>query len=324
MTPTTALVQRDPQMLAANMGSIEKTVLSRADLEFFGKLIQEAGLIPFDKNVPAKVQYYRVLAKVCAGVAHGFDPVSAQENMHVIQGRCVLSARGMAIKLRRTGRYDTRIEKLDETGCKLAVLERNDEGKWILKGHVEFNKTHADKAKLTTSNASMYDKWGPDMFYANAIKRVVRRFAPEVMDTLPLDYRVAKEADPPPQVAPVSAPAQIASGQAVQAEPVSTEAEDVGAEYVEREYIEQVPDEVAEALADSTIDGDFVEASGNEEYTEPGLFSPEDGMLEDLRISVGDLLKEVGTVKAKAVMGDKKLAELGIDDLKAVHSTLLN
>jgi hypothetical protein len=168
-------------------------VLTRAELNFFADMVVMADLIPFDRNTSKEVQKFRVMSKIVAGAAHRFDPISSQENLHVIQGRVVLSARGMAIKLRRTGRYDTRVEKLDETGCKLAVLEKDNTGKWILKGHVEFNREHADKAGLLKSNSAMYDKWGEDMFYANAIKRVCRRFAPEVLDTEPMDYRLSKE-----------------------------------------------------------------------------------------------------------------------------------
>ena len=149
-TPSEALERPQPQESTAieqarnTVTAIQTaTILNRSELTFFADMIEAADLIPFDKNVPKAVQKFRVMAKIVGGAAHGFDPISSQENLHVIQGRCVLSARGMAIKLRRTGKYDTRVEKLDENECRIAVLEKNDAGKWMLKGHVEFNKARA-------------------------------------------------------------------------------------------------------------------------------------------------------------------------------------
>lgn len=188
-------------------------MMNRAELTFFADMIDAADLIPYDKNVTKEKQKFRVMAKIVAGAAHLFDPISSQENMHVIQGRCVLSARGMAIKFRRSGKYDSRIEKLDSEGCVLAVLERSGDGsQWLLKGRVSFMKEHAEKAKLTETNKAMYDKWDEDMFYANALKRAVRRFAPECLDTVPLDYRLSKESAAAEKVQSAPAPQQIGTG----------------------------------------------------------------------------------------------------------------
>lgn len=168
-------------------------ILSRSELMFFADMIEAAQLIPYDKNVSKEVQKFRVMAKIVAGLGHQFDPISSQENLHVIQGRTVLSARGMAVKLSRTGRFTTRIEKLDKEGCTLVVLELNGTSNWEIIGRVSFNRTHAEKAGLLTSNKAMYDKWEEDMYYSNAMKRAVRRYAPQALDTIPVIYRLSKE-----------------------------------------------------------------------------------------------------------------------------------
>lgn len=302
----------------ANLVASSAVVLDRANLAFFADMITAADLIPYDKNVDKGVQKFRVMAKIVAGVGHDFDPVSSQENFHVIQGRCVLSARGMAIKLRRTGRYDTRVERLDKDGCKLAVLERNDEGKLILKGHVEFTRDHADKAGLLKSNASMYDKWAEDMFYANAIKRVCRRFAPETLDTKPVLYDTAKrpsELTPPADDPP---PPQQLNGADI---PEAKETDSLGMETpsaaVGQEYQDQVYGESTD-----TVDADFTPAAEEKEYKVE--IDPNESQLADLQLAAREKFGELtGDAKTKAVkfLGSKAINDLDKDALIEFNST---
>jgi hypothetical protein len=270
-------------------------VLTRAELNFFADMIVAADLIPPDRNVSKEVQKYRVMSKIVAGAAHGFDPISSQENLHVIQGRVVLSARGMAIKLRRPGRYDSRVEKLDVTGCRLAVLEKDHNGKWILKGHVEFNREHADKAGLLKSNAGMYEKWGEDMFYSNAIKRVCRRFAPEVLDTEPMDYRLSKESAAADAQAFQPAPAPVnqiaAAPEQTGPEPPDEPAAEpnaIGGEYIDQVYHNASDDDI---VAD-TVEGEFIEAKEEEEADATPVEDKDESRLLDLRSAVQELLVE--------------------------------
>lgn len=314
-----------------NTSVVPVASITRSELTFFADMIEAADLIPFDRNTPKAVQKYRVMAKIVAGAAHGFDPISSQENLHVIQGRCVLSARGMAIKLRRTGQYDTRIAKLDDDGCKLEVLEKNAEGKFILKGHVEFTKAHADKAGLLKSNASMYDKWGQDMFYANAIKRVCRRFAPETLDTEPLNYRLSKEAAAVDQAVETRTPQQIATtpppptGVApltptgepdfANMQPGDTvdfsRAVEVGETYQDQEYTGT--DDVSVDM----VEADFIEAEAVD--ADPEL----DTATENLRSKVQELLSALPAGRQKDIQAGKTpVSKANFDELTAYENEL--
>lgn len=321
-----------------NTSVVPVASITRSELTFFADMIEAADLIPADRNTPKAVQKYRVMAKIVAGAAHGFDPISSQENLHVIQGRCVLSARGMAIKLRRTGQYDTRIVKLDDEGCKLEVLEKNTEGKFILKGHVEFTKKHADAAGLLKSNATMYDKWGQDMFYANAIKRVCRRFAPETLDTEPLNYRLSKEAAAVDQMATAPVPQQIATtppptgvapltptgepdfanmkpgdtvdfsgaGEVIQANPI-----EVGEVYQDQEYTG------TDDAAVDMVDADFIDAEAVE--ADPEL----DAATENLRSRVLELLSALPAGRQKDIQAGKTpVTKADFDELTAYENEL--
>lgn len=302
-------------------------VLDRANLAFFADMIEAADLIPYDKNVSKQVQKFRVMAKIVYGVGHDFDPISAQENIHVIQGRCVLSARGMAIKLRRTGKYDTRVEKLDNEGCRLAALEKNDEGKWILKGHVSWGLPEAEQAKLTTSNTAMYEKWGPDMFYANAIKRVCRRFAPEIMDTKPVLYDTAKRPiedntpSPPPQITTSESATEDEST-------ISTASPAIGQEYVSPEYI-PAPGAGAEAEVDDLTSDSFSPAKEAQEYT--GASEPEPNptpaapmSYAEIRGYVDEQLANMKPEDVRAVFGKRDIEKLDAKQLSILYDELIN
>jgi hypothetical protein len=306
-------------------------VLTRAELNFFADMVVMADLIPFDRNTSKEVQKFRVMSKIVAGAAHRFDPISSQENLHVIQGRVVLSARGMAIKLRRTGRYDTRVEKLDETGCKLAVLEKDNTGKWILKGHVEFNREHADKAGLLKSNSAMYDKWGEDMFYANAIKRVCRRFAPEVLDTEPMDYRLSKESaaadaqafqPAPAPVHQITAPAEPEQTGPEPPDDQTAEPNAIGGEYIDQEY----QPEASEAIADA-VEGEFIEAKAGETIEEEIDATPvedkEESQLIDLREYVKEMFSTLTPQRQKdLIAGKPTIGKMDADQLAEMKELL--
>jgi hypothetical protein len=261
--------------------------LDRENLKFFASMIRRAGLVPTEQGVSPDMSEARVMAKIVGGVAYNFDPIGSQENLHVIQGRLTLSARGYEILLKRGGRFDTRIEYLNDDGCKLAVLEKNNEGKWILKGYVEFTREMANKAQLLSKD--MYKKYGPDMFYARCISRVVKRLAPEVMDGRHIvTYDLAKQqaSDPP---TPTPGNGGEGGGQLPSATSTETAPPAVGDEYIDREYAE------ASAIADNSIDAEFVETKGEVEYTGPqtdSLFSEEESKNADLITAISDYFKE--------------------------------
>lgn len=313
--PNTALEQIKGQQTALAPVSY----LDRENLTFFANMIDAAGLVPYDKNVTKDVQKARVMAKIVGGVAYHFDPIGAQENLHVIQGRLVLSARGMAILLKRAGKYDTRIKQLDDDGCVIDVLERREDGVWILKGTASFTREHAKASGLLTSNSAMYTKWGPDMFYANCIKRVVRRFAPEVLDGHLQIFALAKDAPPPP------APPQQQITEGDEPPPAENGAAKPGEEYVDAEYQDVASAEVA-ALADDAVEADFVEAEVvDDEKEAPALFTEEEGKRVDLENAVQDLLTEkVGNAaEQKKYLKGKPLDQMPVEELTKLHGDLI-
>lgn len=169
----------------------EGAILTRADLSFYAEMIDAADLKGYEKGISPSVLKYRVMAKIVAGHAYGFDPIAAQENFHVIKGRMVLSARGYSVLINRSGRYATRVEQLDENGCRLLVLERErPDSPWRKLGKVSYMREDAMRAgkikdgpaAAVTDSDSNWKLYTPDMYFARAITRVARRFCPNILD----------------------------------------------------------------------------------------------------------------------------------------------
>lgn len=320
--PAALAAAREVQMIPASA-----TILDRANLQFFADMIEHAGLIPNEKEngnvMPIAKRKFRVMAKIVGGVAHGFDPISAQENLDIIEGKIKLNARGTSVKIARTGRYATRVEYLTDEGCKLAVLEKNAAGTWVVNGFVEFTKEHAKAAGLLGKPGDMYKKYGPDMYFARCITRVAKRFVPEALDTDPVKYDVAKQ--PVSQVTekpePVAEPQQIAAAEET---PVETNVPQVGDEYQDAEY----------TPAEETIDAEFVPADVSEsnerpadtdEAAEASAIEAEEPTLDELYASAKDKINNLTGGKAEAVtalMNGRILKNFDMKQMKAFHIEL--
>lgn len=287
--------------------------LDRENLTFFANMVKGAGLVPKATNdTNTDVQFNRVMAKIVAGTSYGFDPMLSQTCFHVMFGGMTLSAQGHEILFRRSGEYDIRIEKLDDNGCKVKVLRKNEEGKWLAIGEVEFTREMAENAELTKNK--MYATFGPDMFFARVMTRVVKRFNPGCLQpTVILGNHFARESQQGfNSVPPAPTPPQIPE--------VTTETPTTTSEQVDVEV------EVIETEASYVDDGDGEVT----EYTEPKESEPidtEESKREDLLTAAKELYSELkGAAKKKAdeaIGVGKVLTDLTNDELAEFLDTQL-
>lgn len=204
-------------------------LMDRANLSFLSTMIEAAGLVPLEKNVRPEVAKARVMAKIVGGASYGFDPIQSQENLHIINGKITLSARGMSQLLHRGGRYQTKQIYLNETGCKLEVY-KNADSKWHLLGFVEWTLKDAERAGLTDGpNAHMWRKYPADMSFARCISRVIKRFAPEVLDGQAIQYDLAKKETAPEPEQPAGQTPNVVEGSFPAFDPTEAEAAAIGA-----------------------------------------------------------------------------------------------
>lgn len=309
MTQQNALQKVQPNNLAQIQPTgIAPVTLDRDNLTFFANMIEHAGLIPVEKEPNGQAMSphkskARVMAKIIGGTYYGFDPISAQENLHIINGRITLSAKGLGQLLHRSGDYTTRQVYLDATGCKLAVLKRNDENKYVLVGHVEFTKAMAEKAGLTKN--PNYAKFAEDMFFARCITRVVKRFAPEVLDGQAVNYDLAKkEPEPAPTPTPENTPENTPEL------PAAAET-NVGDVYEDPTFTEA--ETLSSGLNDDEIEGEFVPVE-----------EPEND-IKTLQIAATNLLEEAkkkDAAKAKSIMKGREIEMMNADDLRVLIGDL--
>src|SRR4051812_5522556 len=79
----------------------------------WGTMMIESGVFPDTRAVAQAV------VKIMAGHELGFGPVASMTGIHLIKGRITLSANLIAAAIRRSGRYDYRIERLDAQACEI-------------------------------------------------------------------------------------------------------------------------------------------------------------------------------------------------------------
>lgn len=160
-------------------------------------------------------QVAQAAVKVLAGQEMGIGPVAAMTGINIIQGRVSLGANLMASLVKRSGRYDYRVKRLDTSGC---VIEFYQGGQSI--GVSEF--TAEDARKAGTKNM---DRFPRNMLFARAMSNGVRWYCPDITggpaytpeelgmnvnedgDVVEGTARVIKSEAPPPKPAAPEKPA---------------------------------------------------------------------------------------------------------------------
>jgi hypothetical protein len=163
---STAIVRHDP------------TIASLDDVQRVAKLLATSNY--FDaKAAQGDLAIAQIATKILAGREMGYGPFASVQGIHVIQGKPVISANLMAAAVKRSGRYDYRVRRLDNDGCEVEFFQRNGD-KMESVGKSAFTKEDAKAAKLLEK-----DNWGKfarNMFFARALSNGIRWFCPDVFD----------------------------------------------------------------------------------------------------------------------------------------------
>lgn len=149
---------------------------------------------------------------------NGLALSAANTGLYIVNGRMAAQSNIIAAQLRRHPDYDYKVVKLDNEGCTIQILRRRD-GKWEVEGEASFTKEDAKLAGMDSKDN--YKTYPSDMFFARAISRAQRRYAPDVFggpvytpeelndgNVVEGSWKpVADTAAPAPQPAPAPAPA---------------------------------------------------------------------------------------------------------------------
>jgi hypothetical protein len=100
-------------------------------------------------------------------------PLTAARGLYFVNGKLGIESSVIAAMLRQHPRYDYDIKHLDVQGCTIAILR---DGEVI--GEASFAMDDAARAGLAGKHN--YQAYPEDMFFAKAITRAQRRFAPDI------------------------------------------------------------------------------------------------------------------------------------------------
>lgn len=114
----------------------------------------------------------KAIVKILAGRELGFGPVASMTGINVIKGKVSLSANLIAAAIKRSGRYNYRVSKLDDTTCTIKFFEGKDEI-----GESTFTMNDAKAAGLATDN---WRKFPRNMLFARAISNGAKWYCPDL------------------------------------------------------------------------------------------------------------------------------------------------
>jgi hypothetical protein len=146
----------------------ENTPMPYSDLKAIAKDFHESGFFQSIKNPQ------QALVTIMAGREMGMGPFEAMSNVYVIQGRPAYYAHKYGDMIKRTGKYNFKVEKLTETEC---VIDFTENGKSM--GKSEFTMEDAKKAGLSGTSWTKYPR---NMLYARAMSNGARWYCPDAFN----------------------------------------------------------------------------------------------------------------------------------------------
>jgi hypothetical protein len=266
----------------------ENVEMSIADTMTLGKVLAESGFFSDSR------QASQAVVKVLAGRELGFGPIASMTGVNIIQGRVAISANLMAAAVKRSGRYDYRVIRLDDAACELECFEL---GKPV--GRSVFDM--ADARKAGTKNTEKYPR---NMLFARAISNLVKWYCPDVTNgpaytPEELGAVVDNETGEVISQGPTWTPATVQAGEEVHAEPPDLEMPEIApaahdpnarpwsAEMV-RAYIRKTS-----GVWDKGQERNWSDARRNDTRLKP----PSEGQVKGVAAVMADAVATIGTLQ---------------------------
>jgi hypothetical protein len=132
-----------------------------------GKILAQSGFFQDSREAA------QCITKIIAGKELGLGPVAAMTGIYVVKGKISLSANLIAATIKRSGKYDYRIRRLDTTACAIEFFER---GQSV--GTSTFTIQDAQAAGL--AHGDNWRKHPRNMLFARAMSNGARWYSPDV------------------------------------------------------------------------------------------------------------------------------------------------
>jgi len=172
------------------------------DLMTLGQTLAKSGYFQDTREAAQAV------VKVLAGREMGIGPIAAMTGIYIVKGRVTLSANLMAAQIKRSGKYDYRIARMDDAGCVIDFYQGSEKI-----GSSSFVEADARAAGLTSGDN--WKKFPRNMYFARAMSNGAKWYTPDVFSG-PV-YTPDELADD--RALPPAPPADVITGEVIEDTP---------------------------------------------------------------------------------------------------------
>lgn len=147
--------------------------LSLEEIKSIGTVFFQSGMFTEAKSAA------QAITKVLAGQEMGIPPMAAMRGLYVSKkGNIEFMTGLMGALVKRSGKYDYDILEASDTAVVLRWKQRDDAGRWQVRGETDFTRAEAEQAALDSKET--YKAYTEDMLFARALSRGCRRFCPDI------------------------------------------------------------------------------------------------------------------------------------------------
>jgi hypothetical protein len=130
-----------------------------------GEVFMQSGMFT---DIKSQAQ---AVVKILAGKELGLAPLEAMTNLYIVNGKVALQAKVIGALIKKSGKYDYTVEKLDESECIIAFY-KIEEGKRTELGKSSFSIKDAAKAGIV--NKEVWKAYPRNMLFARALSNGAR------------------------------------------------------------------------------------------------------------------------------------------------------
>jgi hypothetical protein len=143
----------------------------------------------------------KAIVKIKAGQEMGMGVFEAMSSFDIIEGKVEINADASARAVKRSGKYDYTVKRLDHECCILEFWQRRD-GEWVVIGESRFDITDMKRANLDrTADGKIKSTWvgyTRNMLFARAVTNGLAFYCPDATRVRQYAYgeiQMAKDAE---------------------------------------------------------------------------------------------------------------------------------
>lgn len=142
-----------------------------AEIMVLGTVFTKSG---YFKGVADQAQ---AVTKILYGRELGMSPIVSMMNIYIVDGKPALSAGLLGAQIKKSGKYDYKIRKFENSGCSLMFLEKKG-NVWEELGVSDFTIEDAKIAGLVNKNN--WKNYPKAMCFARALSQGQRTYCPDI------------------------------------------------------------------------------------------------------------------------------------------------